>query len=41
VLYVAGILLSLVAPLGGLAIYVIVALMWLIPDRRIESLVGR
>ena len=40
VLYVAGILLSLVAPLGGLAIYVFVALMWLIPDRRIESVVG-
>ena len=41
VLYVAGILLSLVAPLAGLAIYVVVALMWLIPDRRIESVVGR
>jgi len=40
VLYVAGILLSSVAPLAGLAIYVVVALMWLIPDRRIESVVG-
>ena len=40
VLYVAGILLSLVAPWAGLAIYVFVALMWLVPDRRIESVVG-
>ena len=40
VLYVAGILLSFVAPWAGLAIYVFVALMWLVPDRRIESVVG-
>jgi uncharacterized membrane protein len=40
VLYVAGILLSFVAPWAGVAIYVFVALMWLVPDRRIESVVG-
>jgi uncharacterized membrane protein len=41
VLYVAGILLSFVAPWAGVAIYVFVALMWLVPDRRIESVVGK
>jgi uncharacterized membrane protein len=40
VLYVAGILLSFVAPWAGLSIYVFVALVWLVPDRRIESVVG-
>jgi len=40
VLYLAGILLSFVEPWIGLAIYVFVALMWLVPDRRIESVVG-
>jgi uncharacterized membrane protein len=39
-LYVAGILLSFVAPWAGLSIYVFVALVWLVPDRRIESVVG-
>ncbi|GGJ34712.1 TMEM175 family protein [Deinococcus roseus] len=37
VLYIAGILLSLVQPLLGDLMYVLVALMWLIPDRRIEK----
>jgi len=36
VIYVVGILLSFVSPWVGLAIYVAVAVMWLIPDRRIE-----
>ena len=36
VLYIAGIALSFVSPWIGLAIYVSVAVMWLIPDRRIE-----
>ena len=36
VIYIAGILLSFVSPWIGLAIYVAVAVMWLIPDRRIE-----
>ena len=40
VLYVAGILLSLVQPWLGLALYVFVALMWLVPDRRIASVMG-
>ena len=37
VLYLAGILLSYPARWAALACYVIVALMWLIPDRRIET----
>ena len=39
-LYVAGILLSLLQPWLGLTLYVFVALMWLVPDRRIASVVG-
>jgi len=35
-LYAAGILLALVSPYLGLAVYVVVALMWLVPDRRVE-----
>lgn len=42
VLYVAGILTAwLVSPAVGTAFYVIVALMWLVPDRRIERAVSR
>jgi uncharacterized membrane protein len=36
VLYIAGIALAFVKPSLGLAIYVLIAIMWLIPDRRIE-----
>jgi uncharacterized membrane protein len=36
VIYIAGIGLSFVNPWAGLATYVAVAVMWLIPDRRIE-----
>jgi uncharacterized membrane protein len=36
VIYVAGICLAFVTPWIGLAMYVAVAVMWLIPDRRIE-----
>ncbi len=36
VLYVAGIVISLYSSWAAQAIYVIVALLWLIPDRRIE-----
>lgn len=36
VLYVAGILLTFVRPQLGQAIYVAAALLWLVPDRRIE-----
>ncbi len=35
-LYFAAIFLAFVNPLSSVAIYVLVALMWLIPDRRIE-----
>jgi uncharacterized membrane protein len=35
-LYVTGVLLSLVAPRLGFAVYSVVAVIWLIPDRRIE-----
>jgi len=41
VLYVAAMGLGLLATWLALAIYVLVALIWLIPDRRIEKLVGR
>lgn len=36
-LYLTGILLTLVHPWLGMALYVLVALMWLVPDPRIES----
>jgi hypothetical protein len=40
-LYIAGIGLAFVdARLGG-GLYVLVALMWLVPDRRIERALGR
>lgn len=35
-LYLAGIGLSFLSPLTGVAIYLIVALVWVIPDQRIE-----
>jgi uncharacterized membrane protein len=41
VFYVAGILLAFVDARIACAIYLLVALMWLIPDRRIERVVGR
>jgi uncharacterized membrane protein len=37
VLYVAGILLTFVQPWLGLVPFIAVAVMWLVPDRRIES----
>ncbi|GAB3398165.1 TMEM175 family protein [Massilia agilis] len=37
VLYLAGVALSFVQPWLGFAVYIGVALMWLIPDRRIEK----
>jgi uncharacterized membrane protein len=40
VLYVIGILAALVAPYVAGAIYASVALMWLVPDRRIERAMG-
>jgi uncharacterized membrane protein len=40
-LYIAGILLTLADQWLGLAVYVIVALMWLVPDRRVERMLAR
>jgi len=37
VLYAAGIAIAFIEPWGALALYVAVALIWLIPDRRIEK----
>ena len=39
-LYVAGIALSFAAPWIAIALYVAVALVWLVPDRRIEKVVA-
>jgi len=38
VLYAAGILAALISPLISIAIYVLVAVIWLVPDRRIENM---
>ena len=40
-LYVLGVVLAFVQPWISIALYVAVALMWLVPDRRIESQVKR
>ena len=40
VLYIAGIALTFVNGWIGFAIYVLVAIMWLVPDKRIERQVG-
>jgi uncharacterized membrane protein len=40
-LYVLGVALAFVQPWISIALYVAVALMWLVPDRRIESQVKR
>jgi len=41
ILYVAGIALAFVYPWASIAIYLLVALIWLVPDRRIENVVGK
>jgi uncharacterized membrane protein len=38
VLYAAGIALAYPAPWLSLTFYVVVALMWLVPDKRIENI---
>ena len=38
-LYITGMLFAFVSPWFAVAVYVIVALMWLVPDRRIERIV--
>jgi uncharacterized membrane protein len=40
ILYVAGIVLAFVSPWLSIALYGLVAVMWLVPDRRIESVIG-
>jgi uncharacterized membrane protein len=41
ILYVAGIALAFVHPWISIALYVLVAIIWLVPDRRIERIIGR
>jgi uncharacterized membrane protein len=41
ILYIAGIVLAFVNPWISIALYVLVAIIWLVPDRRIERRVGR
>jgi uncharacterized membrane protein len=40
-LYLAGIGLAFVSPWLSMSLYVLVAIIWLVPDRRIERSVGR
>ncbi len=40
-LYVAAVVLAFVRPWAAILLYVTVALIWLVPDTRIESLVGK
>jgi uncharacterized membrane protein len=39
-LYISGIVLAFVYPLASIALYVFVAAIWLVPDRRIEKVIG-
>jgi uncharacterized membrane protein len=41
VLYLVAILLTMIGPLPAIAVYVVVAIIWLVPDRRIERTLGR
>ena len=41
VIYIVGILLAFVQPWLGLVPFVVVALMWLVPDRRVERYLSR
>jgi uncharacterized membrane protein len=40
-LYAIGAPLALVAPAGGLAVFALVAMLWFVPDSRIERALGR
>jgi uncharacterized membrane protein len=40
-LYATGIALAFVYPWASIALYVLVALMWLVPDRRIENAIDK
>jgi uncharacterized membrane protein len=39
-LYAIGVVVSLMAPWAALALYGVVALIWVVPDRRLEAVVG-
>jgi uncharacterized membrane protein len=39
-LYIGGIVLAFLYPLASIALYVLVAAIWLVPDRRIEKVIG-
>jgi uncharacterized membrane protein len=41
VLYIAGIVLAFFNPWLSMGLYVLVAIMWLVPDRRIETIIRR
>jgi uncharacterized membrane protein len=41
VLYIAGIALAFVSPWVSVALYVLVAVIWLVPDRRIEKVISK
>jgi uncharacterized membrane protein len=41
VLYSAGVVLAFVSPWLSMGLYVLVAIMWLVPDRRIETIIRR
>jgi uncharacterized membrane protein len=40
-IYLVGIAAGMVQPLLGIAVYTVVALIWLVPDRRVEHFVTR
>jgi uncharacterized membrane protein len=40
-MYTAAIVLAFLSPWASITIYVVVALMWFVPDRRIENVIGR
>jgi uncharacterized membrane protein len=41
ILYVVGVAVAVISPWTSIAIYVLVELMWIVPDRRIENLMGK
>jgi len=41
ILYIAGIGAAFIHPYVACAIYALVALLWLVPDRRVERVLGR
>jgi len=41
ILYIAGIALAFVSPWVSMAVYVLVAVLWLVPDQRIANVIGR